>query len=77
MGMYNEISVPCKNCGKSVIFQTKSGSCTLSSFSIDDCPPSEFKGIMGDMVACEHCDTVMEIVDPSKEKNEDFSSFVS
>ena len=38
MGCYDIVNVPCPKCGEKQQFQSKSGSCCLSFFELDDCP---------------------------------------
>lgn len=61
MGLFNSIYVNCPKCDELVEFQTKSGSCILSSFHISDVPKEELKGIMGDEVMCDNCGYVVSV----------------
>lgn len=61
MGTFNEILVPCPMCGNRVVFQSKSGSCALITFSINKVPMQDLKGIKGDMETCDECGYVVEI----------------
>ena len=61
MGCYNSILAKCKECGKTIEFQTKSGSCCQSEFNINDAPLQELQGVEGDLLTCE-CGTNNKIV---------------
>lgn len=64
MGMYNSIYVSCPKCDNLIEFQSKSGSCDMSSFDISKVPEQDLKGIIGDMRECDECGHVVEIEDP-------------
>ena len=38
MGCYDTVLVSCPECGFENDFQSKSGECTLSNYTIDNCP---------------------------------------
>ena len=38
MGVYDSVVVTCPKCGMEHEFQSKSGRCTLSVYSLDECP---------------------------------------
>jgi len=38
MGMYDSVYVKCPNCGEESEFQSKSGDCFLSRYTLEDCP---------------------------------------
>ena len=61
MGVYNTILVPCPECGNEVEFQTKSGDCSLTTYSILCAPYEEVKGIMGRNNYCRECNTEVTI----------------
>lgn len=50
--MFNSIYVPCRKCGNRVEFQTKSGTCILDSWDIENAPNIEVEGIIGDSWRC-------------------------
>lgn len=52
MGMFNSIYVKCPECGERVEFQTKSGSCLLCTWNLEDAPNREVEGILGDVLKC-------------------------
>lgn len=60
MGMYNIITVNCPECGNQVEFQSKSGSCDMSSFNISKVPEEDLVGIIGDVVECD-CGHLIEV----------------
>ena len=52
MGVFYELLVTCTKCGTDVTFQSKSGPCLLSTYSIHDIPQSVLSGIVGDSMRC-------------------------
>ena len=38
MGMYDTVTVPCPACGERAEFQSKSGDCTLATFTLEEAP---------------------------------------
>lgn len=60
MGMFDEVEVPCPECGEKIIFQSKSGSCLLSTYSIHHLPQSVLDGIVGDTRECD-CGHIVSI----------------
>ena len=52
MGMFNSIYVKCPECRERVEFQTKSGSCLLNNWDLEDAPNIEVEGILGDSWRC-------------------------
>lgn len=61
MGLYNEVSYRCPDCGTEIIDQTKSGSCTLSTFYSNSVPPEELEGLEKE-VYCGNCHAKWEVV---------------
>lgn len=62
MGCFNEIYVHCPNCNEGgAFFQTKSGTCEMKTFDINDVPPSELQGIIGDHENCKNCDEIITV----------------
>ena len=53
MGMFNRIWVTCPKCKDQVEFQTKSGTCVLDSWSLEDAPNIEVRGIIDDTNRCD------------------------
>jgi ribosomal protein L37E len=45
MGMYDSVMVPCPRCGERSEFQSKSGDCTLATYSINDAPADVLQGV--------------------------------
>lgn len=62
MGMFNSIYVKCPSCGERVEFQSKSGSCHLNEYNIEDAPNQEVVGIIGDSVYCK-CGHLVKVED--------------
>lgn len=58
--MFNSIYVVCQECGRRVEFQTKSGSCLLCEWDLEDAPNKEIKGIIGDDKECD-CGHVIRV----------------
>lgn len=44
MGMFDTVLVPCPKCGNKVGFQSKSGTCELIDFELDDAPAEVLAG---------------------------------
>lgn len=38
MGMFDSVMVPCPKCGEMSEFQSKSGRCTLTTYTLDEAP---------------------------------------
>ena len=64
MGMFNLIHVKCPKCKSIVEFQTKSGSCIMRTFDIENVPRGELEGIFGDVEICTRCGTTVTVADP-------------
>lgn len=66
MGMFNTVYVKCPACGERVGFQTKSGSCLLNNYNVENAPNMEVEGIIGDKSRCEcgHLVSVEEVGEP-------------
>ena len=56
MGMYDEVSVKCRECGDRDFLQSKAGPCILKIFTDDDLPPAVAADIKGKSWWCESCD---------------------
>lgn len=66
MGMYDEVGIQCPSCHKSFIYQSKCGSCSLASYSLETAPllivaDINYEGKC-DRLYCEHCGTQLEVV---------------
>ncbi|MFH1547659.1 MAG: hypothetical protein ABIC57_04175 [bacterium] len=59
--MFDRVWVSCPSCGRGMEFQSKSGPCTLSDYSIGDIPPKIAADIIGDIERCENCKTAIKI----------------
>ena len=74
--MYDSFYIKCPNpkCGKELEFQSKSGSCWLRAYKVDDLPPEVAIGLIGQVVSCEFCnknitlEIIMPEVKPAKVK---------
>ena len=45
MGLYDSVWVECPNCGKEKEFQSKSGECNLSNYTLENCPDNVLKDV--------------------------------
>ena len=59
--------VKCPQCEELNEFQTKSGSCILSTYNINNVPKEELKGIYGYKLNCKNCGYLIEIKNPNSE----------
>lgn len=58
MGMYDTVNVPCPKCGKYHGFKSKSGSCELNEYNMEDVPPDVLEGVNRYApVTCTQCGT--------------------
>ncbi len=51
MGLFNEVTVECPNCGEVHIHQSKAGSCCLSTHSLDTAEEEDAKDFLEDVQA--------------------------
>lgn len=56
MGMFDTVRFKCPKCGEISDFQTKSGDCDLSTYSIESLPVDIAKAINGRTEFCPRCD---------------------
>lgn len=68
MSCFNSIWVDCPRCGNPVEFQSKSGTCSMASYSIHHMPAEDFAGIAGNQECCDDCGFVVAIKDPRDEQ---------
>ena len=45
MGLYDEVIVPCPECGRTKNFQSKSGECLLDTYTLKNCPDDVLKDV--------------------------------
>ena len=62
MGCFDIVMVPCPKCGAESQFQSKGGGCSLSAYSLAECP----EDVMSDVNrhapnTCRKCGTVFEV----------------
>ena len=62
MGLYDEIYITCPECSESIIFQSKSGPCHLSTYSLETASEEVLAGIGNDIEACPNCKTAICVV---------------
>lgn len=58
MGLFNEVTVECPECGEIHIHQSKAGSCSLSNSSINDAEPEDQRDLINEIedgLWCQHC----------------------
>lgn len=59
MGMFDIVTVPCPTCGEPGEFQSKSGDCTLETYTLDDAPDDVLLDVNRHAPArCPKCDTL-------------------
>jgi len=75
IGCFNYIKARCTNCGTTVRFQSKSGSCEMKEYWIDHMPSGDIAGIRGDTEICDGCNQEVNISEPPLPK-QDFSDLV-
>lgn len=63
MGMFDSVYANCPNCGKSLEFQSKSGSCLLRTYDVKSVPLCVVSGCNGDEQQCE-CGSLVKISVP-------------
>lgn len=61
MGMFDEVRVPCPKCHEIVLFQTKSGDCTLTQYDLADAPIEVMGGINRHPGHCPECGTWFKV----------------
>lgn len=62
MGMFDTVRVPCPNCGEREDFQSKSGSCCLRTYDLENCPADILADVNRHAPAtCAHCGTVFAV----------------
>jgi len=61
MGLYNEVQFTCPICGNTLTDQTKSGSCSMKTFSQKSVPIADVDGL-SERIYCEFCETAFKAV---------------
>ena len=62
MGMFDTVMVPCPTCGVQAEFQSKSGSCTLETYALDDAPDDVLLDVNRHApVRCQQCDALFAV----------------
>lgn len=61
MGMFDSVYAPCPKCGTKAEFQSKSGSCTLRNYNLDDVPHNVVIDAAHSVEKCESCGTLFKI----------------
>lgn len=62
MGMYDSVYVPCPKCGELTDFQTKSGNCTLSEYTLENAPEDVLFDInRHSPYTCNNCQTKFSV----------------
>jgi len=60
MGMFNTIYIECPKCKKRIGAQTKSGTCLLDGWNLENAPNQEIRGILGETYHCQ-CGHVIQV----------------
>ena len=63
MGSFNVVIMHCPVCHAVHKEQTKSGSASMKTYTILDCPVSDMCDLAGTSFICEHCGSTITIVD--------------
>jgi transcription elongation factor Elf1 len=62
MGCYNTITVNCPVCGTESYFQTKSGDCSLSTFTLEEAPAEDVTDVNRHSPnTCEKCGATFDV----------------
>lgn len=62
MGMFDSVLACCPKCETPVEFQSKSGDCTLTTYTLEDAPDDVLRGIHGDCEICPQCGQALTAV---------------
>lgn len=63
MGCFDSVIVKCPSCKKEVEFQSKSGDCTLSRYTLEEAPEDVLKDVnRHSPVSCLGCDAKLVVV---------------
>lgn len=62
MGMFDEVVGDCVGCGDRMVIQSKSGDCTLATYSAEQTPTEIAVDVEGKVVFCENCGTRHRLV---------------
>ncbi len=58
--MFDTVRLKCPKCSELVEIQTKSGSCSLNSYSIERAPPGVMEDVLGENT-CYHCSEIFVV----------------
>jgi transposase-like protein len=62
MGMFDEVLLPCPECGKDAIAQSKGGDCTLSRYNFESAPPAVLGYLVDDgTYLCTRCGITFKV----------------
>ena len=61
MGMFDEVWLPCPQCGEKTYAQSKSGWCQLDAFEFDDAPARVLGDIVDEVQTCSKCGTQFSV----------------
>jgi DNA-directed RNA polymerase subunit N (RpoN/RPB10) len=62
VGVYDTVMVPCPTCGERVGFQSKSGSCLLETFMLEEAPDTVLLDVNRHApIRCDKCGTLFAV----------------
>jgi hypothetical protein len=62
MGCYDEVNVPCPNCGQREPFQSKGGDCAMRTYDLERCPLDVLSDVNRHGGAtCRRCGTLFHV----------------
>lgn len=68
MGCYDSVMVPCPGCQSPLEFQSKSGDCTLSTYTLEDAPNDVLHDVNRHApIGCNQCGALV-LVDPTRRR---------
>jgi hypothetical protein len=62
MGMYDEVFIPCPNCGLRIYEQTKTGPKQLNRYEFDKAPHDVLFDLLCEHINCPYCRTHLSVV---------------
>src|SRR4051812_14264127 len=67
MGCFDSVMVPCPDCKRPLEFQSKSGDCSLSSYTLEDAPADVMTDVNRHAPICCECGAAV-VVDPIRRR---------
>jgi len=63
MGMFDEVEIPCPNCGAIYVAQSKGGDCSLARYNLDNVPMDVADDVTRHApFRCDECDEVFDVL---------------